>query len=163
MRSAQLTIIISYPTRATRIVYQNSRTVLNEWKKSKLIDTSRFRFRGLEFTMPTTYKIALTVEEIALWILLALLDYSVVQSSPCVRSRHASFAKRKRTEAIDNWIAGVDCFLVFGASRWREDDFTGQICCGCISLISATGFANVKKCMKNRLELFLRWSRKFHA
>lgn len=92
-----------------------------------------------------------------------LLDYSVVQSSPCDRSRHASFAKRKRTEAIDNWIAGVDCFLVFGASRWREDDFTGQICCGCISLISASGFANVKKCMKNPLELLLRWSRKFHA
>lgn len=52
-----------------------------------------------------------------------LLDYSVVQSSPWVRSRHASFAKRKRTEAIDNWIAGVDCFVVFGASWWREDDF----------------------------------------
>lgn len=51
-----------------------------------------------------------------------LLDYSVVQSLPCVATL-VLLNVREQIEAIDNWIAGVDCFVVFGASWWREDDF----------------------------------------
>lgn len=76
-----------------------------------------------------------------------LLDYSVVQSLPCVRSRHASFAKRKRTEAIDNWTARVDCFVLFGASWWRDDDFYRPI-------MLRIYFANFNEWLREREQMY---------